>query len=72
VRTDLIRGCFNDTEGLNNEHLPSWRSPQVHELTNGLRLGTVVPKSRFEWSLGHHEQVRASKGKCLSIGPDKG
>jgi hypothetical protein len=55
VRTDLIHGCFNDTVGLNNEHLPSWRDPRVRELANGLRLGTVVLKSGSEWSLGHHE-----------------
>jgi hypothetical protein len=24
--TDPIRVCFDDPEGLNNEHLPSWHS----------------------------------------------
>jgi hypothetical protein len=42
VCTDPIRGCFDNLEGLNNRYLPSRRCPQVRELANGLRLGTVV------------------------------
>jgi hypothetical protein len=42
VHTDPVRGCFDNLEGLNNEDLPSWRSPRVHELANGLRLGIVL------------------------------
>jgi hypothetical protein len=42
VRTDPIRGCFNNIEGLNNGHLRSWCGPRVHELANGLRPGTTV------------------------------
>jgi hypothetical protein len=64
--TDPVRRCFVDSEELNNGHLPSWHGPRVHELANGLRLGTEVPKSRPKWSLGHHGQVRASKGKYLA------
>jgi hypothetical protein len=70
--TDPVRGCLDNPEGLNNGHLPSWHAPRVHELANGLRLGIVVPKIGFEGSLGHYALVRASKGKYLSIGPDKG
>jgi hypothetical protein len=43
MHTDLVHGCFGNPEGLNNGHLPSRRGPRVHELANGLRLGTVVP-----------------------------
>jgi hypothetical protein len=28
-------------------------------------------KSGSEWSVDHHARVRASKGKYLSIGPDR-
>jgi hypothetical protein len=28
-------------------------------------------ESGSEWSLSHHSWVRASKSKCLSIGPDR-
>jgi hypothetical protein len=38
-----VRRCFDDPDGLNNGYLPSRRDPQVHELANSLRLGTVVP-----------------------------
>jgi hypothetical protein len=70
--TDPIHGCFDNSEGLNNRHLPSWRNPRVCELTNDLRLGTAVSKSGSKWSLSHHARVRASKGKYISIGPDRG
>jgi hypothetical protein len=43
MRADPILRCLDDTEGLNNEHFPSWCGPRVHELANGLRLGTAVP-----------------------------
>jgi hypothetical protein len=43
VHTDPIRGCFDNPEGLNNVHLPSWCGPRVQELANGMRLGTAVP-----------------------------
>jgi hypothetical protein len=59
--------CFDDPEGLNNEHLPSWCSPQLCELANGLRLATIVLKSRSEWSLGESQQ-----GQYLSIRPNRG
>jgi hypothetical protein len=42
VRVDLVCGCFNNPEGLNKGYLPRRRGPRVHELSNGLRLGTVV------------------------------
>jgi hypothetical protein len=42
MRTDPVRGCFNNPEGLNNWILPSRCDPRVHELANGLKLGTVV------------------------------
>jgi hypothetical protein len=42
MRIDPIYRCFNNPEGLNNRHLPSWHSPRVRELANSLRLGTVV------------------------------
>jgi hypothetical protein len=35
--------CFDNPEGLNNRHLPSWHGPRVHELAIDLRLGNVVP-----------------------------
>jgi hypothetical protein len=60
VLTDPVCRCFNNLEGLNNGHLPSWCGPRVHELANGLRLGTVVPKSGSEWSQGHRAWVRAN------------
>jgi hypothetical protein len=53
MRTDPVHGTFNDPEGLNNGRLSSWHDPRVCELANGLRLGTVVPKSGSEWSLSH-------------------
>jgi hypothetical protein len=43
LRVDPIQRCFDDLEGLNNGYLPSEHGPQVRELANGLRLGTVVP-----------------------------
>jgi hypothetical protein len=42
MRTNPVRGFFENPEGLNNGNLPSWCSSQVRELTNGLRLGTAV------------------------------
>jgi hypothetical protein len=72
VRTNPVCRCFNNPEGLNNGHLSSWHGPQVHELAKSLKLGTAVLKSGSEWSLGHHVWVRVSKGKCLSIRPDRG
>jgi hypothetical protein len=42
MHTDPVYGCFNNLEGLKNEHLPSRRGPRVCELANHLRLGTVV------------------------------
>jgi hypothetical protein len=43
MRTNPVYRCFDNLEGLNNNHFPSGRGPRVHELANGLRLGTVVP-----------------------------
>jgi hypothetical protein len=43
LRTNPVRGCFDDPEELNNEYLPSGHDAQVHELANGLRLDTAVP-----------------------------
>jgi hypothetical protein len=40
---DLIRGCFDNPEGLNYVYMPSWRGSRVRDLANELRLGTVVP-----------------------------
>jgi hypothetical protein len=42
LRTDPIRRCFDETEGLNNMYLPSGHDPRVHELANSLRLGTAM------------------------------
>jgi hypothetical protein len=42
VCTDPIYRCFNNPEGLNHRDFPSGCGSLVHELTNGLRLGTVV------------------------------
>jgi hypothetical protein len=39
----LVRGCFDNPEGLNNGHFLSGRGPQVLELANSLRLCTTVP-----------------------------
>jgi hypothetical protein len=43
LHTDPILRCLDDLEGLNNGYLHSGCGPRVHELANGLRLGTVVP-----------------------------
>jgi hypothetical protein len=43
MNTDLFHGCFDKPEGLSNEGFPSQRGSRIHELTNGLRLGTLVP-----------------------------
>jgi hypothetical protein len=43
VHTDPVRGCFDNTEGLNNVHLPSGCGPRVCDLANDLRPGTTVP-----------------------------
>jgi hypothetical protein len=72
MRTNPVRGCFDNMEGLNNEHLPSRCGPRVCELPNGLRLWHHGAESGSEWILDHHAWVRASKGKCVSIGPDMG
>jgi hypothetical protein len=42
-RVDPDFKYFDSLEGLNNGHLPSGRGPRIHEITNGLRLGTIVP-----------------------------
>jgi hypothetical protein len=42
IRTNLVCGCFDNSEGLNNEHFPSRLVPLVRELANSLRLGTAV------------------------------
>jgi hypothetical protein len=42
LHADPIRECFDDPEGMNNRYLPNEHGPRVHELANGLRLGTVV------------------------------
>jgi hypothetical protein len=34
--------CLDNPEGLNNEYLPSLCGPQLRELANDIRLGTVV------------------------------
>jgi hypothetical protein len=39
---DPILRCFNNSEALNYGDLPSQCSSQVHELANGIRLGTTV------------------------------
>jgi hypothetical protein len=39
---DPIHGCFENKDGLNYGYLPSWCGSCVHELANGLRLGTAV------------------------------
>jgi hypothetical protein len=43
MHADPILRCLDAQEGLNNGYLPSGCNPQVHELTNGLRLVTGVP-----------------------------
>jgi hypothetical protein len=43
ARTDPVCGCFDNPKGLNYGYLPSRRGSRVHEVANGLRLGTVVP-----------------------------
>jgi hypothetical protein len=43
VRTDPIRGYFDNRKGLNNGCLPSGCGPRVRELAIGLKLGTVLP-----------------------------
>jgi hypothetical protein len=42
TRTNPILEFFNNLEGLNYGYLPSQRGSYVHELANGLRLGTAV------------------------------
>jgi hypothetical protein len=42
LRVDPVLRSLNDLEGLNNRYFPSGHSLRVHELANGLRLGTVV------------------------------
>jgi hypothetical protein len=42
MHANPILRCLEDPEGLNNGHMPSEHSPQVHEMSNGLRLSTVV------------------------------
>jgi hypothetical protein len=42
MQADPVLRCLDDPKGLNNGHLHSGHDPQVHELANGLRLGTVV------------------------------
>jgi hypothetical protein len=41
MRTNLVRECFDNPEGLNRRNLPRGCGPWVHELANGLRLGTA-------------------------------
>jgi hypothetical protein len=43
VCPDPAYGCFDNLDGMNNGHMPSGHDPRVHELANGLRLGTAVP-----------------------------
>jgi hypothetical protein len=43
MHTDPILRCFDNSEGLNNGDLLSCHDSQIHELANGLRLGTAVP-----------------------------
>jgi hypothetical protein len=40
MRTNPILKCLDNPEGLNNGYLISGHGPQVHELANGLKLGT--------------------------------
>jgi hypothetical protein len=47
MHTDHVCGCFDNLEGLNNEHLPHRCGPRVYELANGLRLGTAVPSQNL-------------------------
>jgi hypothetical protein len=42
MHTNPIRGCFDNSEGMNDGDLPSWRGSRVRELANGLRLGSIV------------------------------
>jgi hypothetical protein len=42
-RADPILRCLDNLKGLNNGYLPSGHGPRVHELANGLRLGTAGP-----------------------------
>jgi hypothetical protein len=50
VYIDPIRGGFDNPEGLNYGHLPSWHDPRVRELANGLRLATAVPSQDLSGS----------------------
>jgi hypothetical protein len=42
-------------KGLKNNHLPSGRGPQVHELANGLRPGIAMPSQDLsgDWVTVH-------------------
>jgi hypothetical protein len=42
MRIIPVHGCFDNSDGLSNMHMPSWCHPRSCELTNGLRLGTIV------------------------------
>jgi hypothetical protein len=53
LRTDPIRGCFDDLDGPNNGYLPNGRGSRVHELANGLRLGIVVLSLDYSGGFGH-------------------
>jgi hypothetical protein len=64
--------CFDNPEGLNNGDLPSWHSFRICELANGLRIGTIMPSQDLSGAWVTFAQVRASKGKYLSIRLDRG
>jgi hypothetical protein len=42
VRTNPVRGCFDNPEELNRGNLPRGCGSRVHELANSLILGTTV------------------------------
>jgi hypothetical protein len=55
MHTDPVHGCFDNPEGLNHRNLPRGHGSRVHELTNGLRLGTAVPSQDLSgvWVIDH-------------------
>jgi hypothetical protein len=55
MHTNPILWCFDNPVGLNFWVLASWCGSRVHELANGLRLGTVVPSQDLSgvWVIVH-------------------
>jgi hypothetical protein len=66
-----ILRCFIYLKGLSCRDLLVGLVP---ELASWLTVETKHRSSELgsEWSLGHDSGVRASRGKCLSIGLDMG